>query len=293
MPAKPVAALLALCALVWPSGASAQAELTLHANPVPIVTVEINGVPMNLEVDTQSAQGMIVVNTAVARRIGLRPSMFGRVRIGVDGSDTMLAGRTTRPSVAFLNGTEARTVVGIFGVPVSSRADGVIGVDALPYDTVTIVLGQAAPAERSIVLPALAPGSWRARSQVGGQDYIVGFHLERRETVINRRASGLLDQAGLLQAHGDLVEATTILGLTTAIQPVRTNLRIEGLALGPTLARVNAPLLGAIEEGAVVVTSTEPASSQPAIFLGREALSRCSSITSSRRARTLTLRCAN
>lgn len=286
-----VAAVLALCA--WPNRAAAQTELTLRADPVPIVTVQINGVPVTLEVDTQSAQGAVIIDRTTARRLQLRPAVFGRMRVGIDGSDTMIEGRVARPSIRFADGAEVRAVVGIFDTPVSGRADGVIGVDTLPYETVAIVLGDAASAERSIVLPALAPGTWRTRSQVAGQDYVLGFHLERGATVINRRASDLLDEAGLLQAEGDLVEATTILGLTTATQPVRTDLRIEGLALGTTLARVNTPLLGAIEEGALVVTAPEPTTSQPAIFLGREALSRCSSITSSRSARTLTLRCAN
>ncbi len=120
---------------------------------------------------------------------------------------------------------------------------------------------------------------------------MVGFHLQRGATVINRRASALLDRAGLLHAEGDLVQATAALGLTTAMQPVRTDVRTEGLALATTLALVNAPLLGAIEEDALIVATHAPAPSLPAIFLGREALSRCSSITSSRSAQTLTLRC--
>lgn len=287
----PVAALLVLCFFAWPGRAAAQTELTLHADPVPIITVQINGVSVNLEVDTQSSEGVVMINSATARRLQLRPAMIGRLRIGVDGSDTMLNGRIARPSITFPNGDEVPAVVGIFGVPVSRRADGVIGADTLPYETVTIVLGEAALAERSIVLPALTTGSWRARSQVGGRDYVLGFHLERDATVFNRRASALLDQAGLLHPQGALVEATAVLGLTTAMQPVRTDLRVEGLALGTTLARVNGPLLGAIEEDALVVRAPDPTPSQPAIFLGREALSRCASITSSRTARTLTLRC--
>lgn len=287
------ALIAALCAWVWPSGAAAQTELTLRADPVPIVTVEINGVPVNLEVDTQSAQGVVVINTATARRLGLRPAMLGRMRIGIDGSDTMVVGRVARPSIVFPGGAQVRAVVGIFGVPVSNRADGVIGVDTLPYETVTIVLGDATPAERSIVLTTLNPGSWRTRSQVGGHTYVIGFHLERAATVFNRRASDVLDQAGLLHAEGDIVQGATILGLTTAMQPVRTDVRVEGLALGTTLARIDVPLLGALEEDAVVVTASTAPSSSPAIFLGREALSHCASITSSRSARTLTLRCGN
>jgi|CXWL01.1.fsa_nt_gi hypothetical protein len=287
------AALSAFCLCAWPNRAAAQTDLTLRADPVPIVRVQINGAPVNLEVDTQSADGVVMMNSAFARRLGLTPAMFGRMRVGVDGSDAMLVGRIARPSITLADGNEVRAVVGIFGVPVSSRADGVIGIDTLPYETVTIILAEAASAERSVVLPTLAPGSWRTRSQIGGRDYIIGFHLQRGATVINRRASDVLDGAGQLQANGGLVEATAILGLTTAMQPVRTDLRVEGLTLGTTLARVNSPLLGAIEEDAIVVTAAGPALSQPAIFLGREALSRCSSMTSSRSAQTLTLRCAN
>jgi hypothetical protein len=288
-----VAALLALCVCIWPNGAAAQTELVLQAAPVPIITVQIDGMSVNLEVDTQSPEGVVMINSATARRLGLRPAIFGRLRVGVDGSETELNGRVARPSITLPDGHEVRAVVGIFGVPVSSRADGVIGVDTLPYEAVTIVLGETAPAERTIVLPTLNPGSWRARAQVNGRDYVIGLHLERGATVFNRRASALLDEAGLLHADGALVEGTAILGLTTTMQPVRTDLRIEGLALGTTLARINGPLLGAIEEDALIVTATAPTPSEPAVFLGREALSRCSSITSSRSERTLTLRCGN
>ena len=285
-----LAAVLALC--FAPRAVAADATLTLRAEPVPVVDVEINGIAVRLEVDAQASDGVVMMNTATAQRLGLRPATFGRMRVGVDGGDAMLVGRVARPSIRFLDGRELRAVVGIFGVPVSGRADGVIGAGALPYDLVTVVLGPPTTGERVIVLPMIAPGSWRTRTQIEGRDFVVGFHFERPATVINRRASALLDEAGLLQNSGGLVQARAILGLTTAMQPVHTQLRVHGLALGTTLARVDAPLLGPVEEGAIVVTAPTRAPSLPAVFLGREALSRCSSMIACRREMTLTLHCA-
>ena len=93
-------------------------------------------------------------------------------------------------------------------------------------------------------------------------------------------------------ADGELTREPVILGLTTMMQPVRTILTIEGLALGTTLARTRAPLLGALDEDTIVVTAPSGNPTPPAVTLGRAALSACSSISVNRRARQLTLRCA-
>lgn len=285
-------ALILVFALICSVGAaSAQTALTLRADPVPIIEVEINGAPVRLEVDT-NAGAYVMMERAVAERLRVRPFPLRRFRVGVDGSDEMLNGRVARSTLRFANGAETELTVGIFGVPVSSRADGVIGPGALPYDVVTIVLGAPQSGETDIVLPLSDPSEWRGRAQVAEEDYVIGMHLERPQTVINRRASRSLDAAGLLEESGALVETRAVLGLTTTMQPVRTSITLSGLPLGDTLARINSPLLGAVEADALVVTGSAEESSVPALFLGRQALSRCSSLRADRRARTLTLRCA-
>ena len=69
---------------------------------------------------------------------------------------------------------------------------------------------------------------------------------------------------------------------------------LEGLALGPTFARTNSPLLGALEEDAIVVEA-EGNAPPPGLTLGRAALrdAGCSSISVDRRTRRLTLTCAS
>lgn len=286
-------ALIVFFALVCSVGAaSAQTAVTLNAEPVPIIEVQINGAPVRLEVDT-NAGAYVMMERAVAERLRLRPMLLQRFRVGVDGSDQMLNGRVARSTLRFANGAETELSVGIFGVPVSSRADGVIGPGALPYDVVTITLSEPQPGETDIVLPLGDPSSWRGRAQVAGEDYVIGMHLERPQTVINRRASRSLDATGLLEESGELVETRAILGLTTAMQPVRTSIKLDGLPLGETLARINSPLLGAVEPDALVVTAPQEESSVPALFLGRQALSRCSSLRADRQASTLTLRCTH
>lgn len=269
----------------------AQTSITLRADPTPIVEVQINGTPVRLEVDT-NAGAYVMMERSVAERLRVRPFPLRRFRVGVDGSDQMLNGRVAYPTLRFANGAEAELTVGIFGVPVSSRADGVIGPGALPYDVVTIELGAPQAGETDIVLPLPDSTEWRGRTEVAGENYVIGLHLERPQTVINRRASRSLDAAGLLETSGALVETRAVLGLTTAMQPVRTSITLMGLPLGDTLARINSPLLGAVEADAIVIIAAPEEGSMPALFLGGQALSRCSSLRADRGASTLTLRCA-
>ena len=280
--------LAVLAAAVTP--AMAQTSITLAADPVPIVAARINGRPVRLEV-VFIIGDMLALNPAVAERLGVRRVPVIGVKLLVDDS-TSVRGRLARPRLVFEDGSAARAFAGIFPVPVTDRADGIIGPGALPHDVITIVLGPDLPGAREIVLPLADPDLWAARTQVGQFSLGLGFNVSRAASVFNRTAASALDGAGLIVADGELTSEPVILGLTTMMQPVRTALTIEGLALGPAFARTRAPLLGAYEEDAIVVEAQSGNPTPPGVSLGREALSVCSSISVNRRTRQLTLRCA-
>jgi hypothetical protein len=207
-----------------------------------------------------------------------------------------LRGRLARPRIVFAGGAEmdteaTRAFAGIFPAPVSTRADGVIGPGALPYDVITVQLGPEQAGAREIVFTLEDDDIWRPSADVGGAPMQLLFGLDDRASVLNRAASRRLDQTGAITASGALVEAPLLLGLRTMMQPVETSLSIEGLRVAPAYARTNAPLLGATEEDAVVVTG-RTTETPPAIMLSRSALSGCSSIRVDRRAHRMTLRCA-
>jgi hypothetical protein len=103
----------------------------------------------------------------------------------------------------------------------------------------------------------------------------------------------LFDGAGAIPAAGELAERPLILGLSTQMQPVTTELTVHGLSLVPAFARTVAPLLGALEDDAIIAEG-EASNTPPSLVVGRQALLRagCSSISVNRRTRQMTLRCA-
>ncbi|HYD72440.1 MAG TPA: hypothetical protein VEF55_04835 [Candidatus Binatia bacterium] len=282
--------IVAALSLAWGGAAWAQSSITLNARQGnPIIEATINDRPVRFEVDLRMAD-YVAVSNAASERLRLRRVPFVGIRVGVDGSDVTVAGRIARPRIEF-GGEVSRAFAGIFPLPVTSRADGLIGPGALPHDVVTVVLGAEPPGARDIVFPLEDPDAWRGQANVGGHALEILINTGAQETVFNRPATRLFDADGAIPASGELAEVHLILGLRTMMQPVTTSLTVEGLALAPAMARTNAPLLGADEEETIVVTgNADPP--PPSVALGRAALARCAYIRVDRRARTMTLRCA-
>lgn len=288
--------LVLLGAMLAAAPAAAQTAITLNADPVPIIEAEINGRPVRLEVDLRFPRGL-ALSTAAAERLRVRRAPLLSVGVGIEGSDATLRGRVARPRIVFPGGVEldtesTRAFAGIFPAPVSTRADGVIGAAALPYDVITIALGPEPSDARDLVFPIENErGPWAPHADVGGQRLTIMFGLADGASVFNRPATRLFDGSGAITPVGEVAPVPLILGLSTLMQPVETGLTFEGLALTPAYARTNAPLLGAIEEDAIVI-SAEAEERPPSLTLGRAALARCSFIRIDRRARQMTLRCA-
>lgn len=288
--------LLLFGVLAFAVPAAAQTSITLNADPVPIVDAEINGRPVRLEVDPRFPRG-VALSTAAAERLRVRRVPLLAINVGIEGSDATMRGRLARPRIVFAGGAEmdtesTRAFAGIFPAPVSTRADGVIGAAALPYDVVTITLGPEQPNAREIVFPIGEDDDpWSPQVDVGGQNLRIMFGLGDRASVFNRPATRVFDGAGAIRSVGEVATVPFILGLSTLMQPVETTLTMQGLPIAPAYARTNAPLLGAVEEDALVV-SGEAREWPASLMLGRAALSRCSFIRVDRRARRMTLRCA-
>lgn len=273
------------------SGAPAFAQpssITLRADPAPIVEATINGRPVRLEVDLRMPDNLILSSTT-AERLHVQRVPFVAIRVDVVGGGSM-RGRVARPRLVF-GREDARVLSGVFPVPVSTRADGVIGPGVLPYDVITIELGPETPGMRDISWALDDADVWRASANIGGRDTVLMFDVANPASIFNRTAAEFLDGAGLIHAAGELREAPLILGLRTSMQPVTTDLQLEGLPLGSALARTNSPLLGAYEADAVVVEA-EGNARPPELSLGREALAHCAYIRVDRRARRMTARCA-
>jgi hypothetical protein len=269
----------------------AQDSITLQAAG-PIIDAEINRRPVRLEVDLRFPRAL-ALSTEAAERLRVRRIPFAGARIGIEGSDDTLSGRIARPRVVFEGEEDERAFAAIFGVPVTRRADGVVGPGVLPYNTIIVHLGPDQPGARDIVFPMEDADVWRVNADVGGETLQVMFDVSAAPTIFNRTASRLFDRPGGLVPVGDVVRLPLILGLETMMQPVDTELTVAGLDLGATYARTNAALLGATEPDAIVSETQARNPPPPNVTLGRDALSTCSSITVDRRARRLTLRCAS
>ena len=270
--------------------AAAQTSITLDATPAAIVDAEINGRAVRLEVDPRMPD-LLVLSTPAAERLGIRRLPLAQAEVGIEGGGSM-RGRIARPRISF-NGRNVRNFAGVFPVPVSTHADGVIGPGSLPYDAITIRLAPDAASVRDIVFPLEDADIWHVRTDVGGETLRVMFDVVNEASIFNRPAVRMFDRAGAIPAAGELAERPVILGLSTLMQPVTTELTVQGLGLGPAFARTVSPLLGALEDDAIVAEG-ESSETPPSLVLGRGALMRagCSSISVDRRAKQLTLRCA-
>lgn len=269
---------------------AAQTSISLAAEPVAIIDAEINNRPVRLEVDPRMPD-MLALSTTAAERLGVRRLPLAAVQVSIEGGGSM-RGRLARPRIVF-GARAARNFAGVFPVPVTSRADGVIGPGSLPYDEVTLTLRPDAAATRDIVFALDDLDNWRVRASVGGETLQLVFDVANEASVLNRAAVRLFDSRGAIPAAGELAERPLILGLSTLMQPVSTELSVERISLGPTFARTTAPLLGALEEDAFVIEG-EATDEAPMLTLGRRALAdaECSSIKVNRRTRQLILRCA-
>lgn len=267
----------------------AQDTITLQAS-APIIDAEINNRPVRLEVDLRFPRAL-ALSTQSAERLRVRRIPFAGARIGIEGSDDTLAARVARPRVVFEGEEDARAFSAIVGVPVTRRADGLIGPGVLPYNVIIVRLGPDQTGARDIVFAMEDADVWRVSTQVGGETLEVLFDVTAGPTIFNRTASRLFDRPGGLVPTGDVARLPLILGLETMMQPVETELTVAGLDLGATYARTNAALIGATEPDAIVSETQARNPPPPNVTLGRDALRPCSSITVDRRARRLTLRC--
>jgi len=286
------AILLAAATLAaFASPASAQSAITLDARAgAPVVEARINDRPVRLEVDLRMPDALALSNEA-AQRLGVRRVPLVAVRIGIEGSDATIRGRVARPRLVF-DGGASRAFAAIFPAPVTTRADGVIGPGALPYDVITVTLGDEPEGARDIVFQLDDADAWEARMPVGGETLRVQFHVGDDATVFNRSATRAFDASGAIVSVGDVAETPLVLGLRTMMQPVETELSVAGLTLRPARARTNSPLLGATEPDAIVIAAQSGDPPPPSVNVGRAALSACAWLRVDRRARTLTLRCA-
>jgi len=277
-----------LAAFSFASPAIAQTSITLRAAPVAIVEAQINNRPVRLEVDPRLPD-VLVLNPAAAQRLRVQRVPFVGARVSLD--ESYIRGRIARPRIEFGAAGASRATTGIFNVPATDRADGVIGPGVLPHDIIRLELGGGGTG-RTVQFPLANADIWEVGAELGGLNLQVVFDLNNDHSTFNRSASAHLDQSGAIVAQGEVRQIPMLLGLRAQAQPVQTTLSFQAFPLGSAVARTRAPLEGALDEETLVVTA-EGEETPPRVWIGRATLATCSSITVNRRTRMLTLECAS
>jgi hypothetical protein len=282
-----------LAILAWMAATPALAQpsaLHLTADPVPIIEATINRRPVRLQVDPRMPDAL-TLNASAAQRLGVRNLPMVRARIVLD--DASLLTRLARPEVRFANGRETRAMALIFATDLVEGADGVIGPGALAYDTVTISFGAPRAAARTRRFTLADPDLWfPSFALTPDSNARFDFNLTDSETMLNRPALHALERARLVVAAGELAPRHLIFGMRTSMQPavIDSSVTFDGLALGPAMARTNAPIIG--DEDTIIVEGEGEGEREPRVSIGRAALSACWSISVDRATRQLTLVCA-
>ena len=280
----------------WPGGAHGFASLS--AEDGYLITVQVNGKPVRLRVETGYAG--IVLNPEAAARVGLKPSIFENdIRVG----PVRVQGESSVAAVTLGSSQHERRLVW-FDRPITSVADGIINIADLPYERVTLQLRAAGPAEVATVLPMSPEIFWNLTyiQQVGNRKIAVRFLLEAPETLLTAAAGAHLAETHSGKWGGDAFQHPISLQVSRPVRPMKFNsdLSLGSLRIPRALVRTSdlrgkyvLPTEAEVDPNEIVVTGNR-ATSKASLnaIIGADNLSGCSSISYTRATRQLTLTCS-
>jgi hypothetical protein len=279
----------------WPGPPAG--ELALAADQQLIVAATVNQLPVRLRVDT--AYSGIVLNPGVARRAGLTPSGFKNdIRIG----KIRLDGETGVGSLGIGMATARRRFVW-FRQDITTGADGVINIAALPHDKVTLRLASPMPGERTMHLQTDPNGFWTVSHglQSAGENITTWFSLESPRTLLTAAGAAHAAEHHAGTWTGEPIRHLVALGVVRPARPMtfRRPLSVGPLNIDRVLVRTSdfkgnhsLPADPEADPNEIVVTGRGKATrSRLGLIVGQDYLSRCSSITYRKADRILTLSC--
>ena len=279
----------------WPGGVGG--TLTLPAESGFVVSARINDQPVLLRVETGYAG--VVLNPEVAARLGLRESMFENdVRVG----PVRVEGETAVVDLTVAGLTDSRRIIW-FERSVTSGADGVINIADLPYESVRLQLAQADASDRMVTLRTTPQVFWNLThvQNVQGRDLTVRFLLGAPHSLLTAAAGAHLSQHHGGAWAGDAYEHPVALEVGRPVRRMSFSrpLSLQGLMIDDALVRTSdlrgryvLPSDAPADPDEIVVTGNAGRSrASLTVIVGRDHLSRCSSITYERSTRLLTLLC--
>jgi hypothetical protein len=290
---------LACAALPSIAAAPPAAPLTIEAGQRFVRAV--NGVPGRLIV-TPAAPSIPMLDPGFAARAGLRGGLLAATaHVGT----AKFKGRTELASIDLGHGPVRRRVMW-FEKPYAPDADWVVGPGTLSEPVVRFVLHAPRSGEREAVLPLVDRGLSGLQSEVtvDGTRIAMQFVLDRVPSVANATAGALIAGAQDGRPGGESVRQEIRLGV---MRPVRAMTLARPLMIGPLaltrlMVRVGdggnaAAIPGAdADPDEIVVTARKrdrERAAPPALLIGSEALSHCSSLVFDKPARQIRLSCAD
>ncbi|MDJ0978874.1 MAG: hypothetical protein QNI87_10075 [Erythrobacter sp.] len=292
-----------------PAAASQPQELSseLRLEGLDTIEVLVNGVPTRLEVNP-SASGPILINPDIAEKAKLRASD----RLTYDFGEYQVPTYVTNTSLNFGSEPRKRRVTWT-KIAASNRADGVIGVQHLPYDRVTFVLGEPSASERVQRFPLKRKGRpdflrIGTDLEVADKKLFAVFALGIEPNLVSASTANFLathQEGGFVEGSENVVEmAAFAMRRPTKDMRLAYPLELGDLQLDTFAVRVNdhgkANKVGNIDEndprfvdGAIVVSRRKGRGKPDVVTrIGRSQIAHCSRLTFDLAADVIELSCA-
>jgi len=241
-------------------------SLELSAEGDFIILAELEGRPVRLRVDP--ASGGILLNLRTARALGISDSgvplhaLVGPVRI---------EGRARRGRLA-IGGWRGRRPVRWFDRDIIAGADGIIGLNELPYLMTTLHLRPGHPGQRALTF-AVEPSEYYGlvyHQRVAGETLGFVFGLRRHETLATAAAGAHLARHFSGAWLGDAFVAPATFSV---LRPLRRMEFANPIAIGDL--RLGAMLVRTADfRGAFVLPEDAPSDPSEIVVTGRQARSR-------------------
>jgi hypothetical protein len=260
------------------------------------IAVSINGQSFNMLVDPDIGSSR-VLNAEAGKKLGLKGSMVGgRHMVG----PVKLTANSNVLNYDFGDAQDKNRTFWFMDQAATPKADGLIAASALPYKTVRFNLKAAEQGETLYTLP-LSDGGNNARLMVNGTEIAVGFNLQRDATLVTA-STGLLLSENFDGVFSGAAVATMIrYGVERPTRPMllRQPLDIGGLPLASLLVRVSdfgdatqIKDADGPDGDEIVVTGASKKKPRHQMALGRDFLSRCSTLTFDYRLKQVQMSCS-
>lgn len=294
--------MLAICCLAPLSGqAQAREATTLHVPADGQITVSING--RNVPAMVSSAGGSRpVLSTSVAESLGVERDLIGGMgKVGVRVGPEIVLGHTGLAKVG--SGTKVGKGRVVWFDQEFQPGHGVVyGPAALDQDRIVFPLRAPQAGERVVSLP-MSGGAWSGTFvRVGSKKIFVTWDTQRSQTISTAAAAQVIAEANGGALHGDPTSTQIVFGVKrpTRNMILATPLAIGGASLSSLLVRTadngdisSVPDADVDTDVSEIVVTAKGKESKNAytLHIGRDGLTKCSSITFDKKARKILLSC--